>query len=62
MHIKIISDDHVSIDDSVLNIIDVRLAKGLEFDAVYVIDSDMTENEKYVSYTRALSHLSILSN
>lgn len=62
VHIKIISDDHVSIDDSVLNIIDVRLAKGLEFDAVYVIDSDMTESEKYVSYTRALSHLSILSN
>ena len=45
-----------------LESIDVRLAKGLEFDTVYVIDSDMTENEKYVSYTRALSHLSILSN
>lgn len=34
--------------------------KGLEFDTVYVLDYDMTDNEKYVAYTRALDNLIII--
>jgi hypothetical protein len=35
----------------------VREVKGLEFKEVFVCDRDMTVNEKYVSYTRALAKL-----
>ena len=34
--------------------------KGLEFDTVYVLDYDMTDNEKYVAYTRALDTLVVI--
>ena len=36
--------------------------KGLEFDSVYVLDYEMTENEKYVAYTRALDTLVVISD
>jgi superfamily I DNA/RNA helicase len=36
--------------------------KGLEFDTVYVFDYGMTENEKYVAYTRALDTLVVISD
>ena len=36
--------------------------KGLEFDTVYVLDYGMTENEKYVAYTRALDTLVVISD
>ncbi len=36
-------------------------AKGLEFDTCYVIADGMNTNEKYVSYTRALNALYIIS-
>ena len=32
-------------------------SKGLEFDVVFVCDENMNQNEKYISYTRALSEL-----
>ncbi len=35
-------------------------SKGLEFTAVAVADKGMTDNEKYVAYTRALKHLAII--
>ena len=34
--------------------------KGLEFDTVYVLDYGMTDNEKYVAYTRALDTLVVI--
>lgn len=34
--------------------------KGLEFKEIYVLDANMLQNEKYVSYTRALSKLNII--
>jgi len=37
-------------------------SKGLEFTAVAVVDGDMTVNEKYVAYTRALKELAIVRN
>lgn len=36
-------------------------SKGLEFTAVAVYDADMTDNEKYIAYTRALKNLAIIS-
>ncbi len=38
----------------------VRDVKGLEFKEVFVIERDMTNNEKYISYTRALVKLNVI--
>lgn len=43
-----------------INIMTVYESKGLEFTAVAVADSDMTENEKYIAYTRALKQLALI--
>ena len=40
----------------------VKSAKGLEFKEVFVFDTDMTLNEKYISYTRALAKLNVIKN
>ena len=45
-----------------INIMTVYESKGLEFTAVAVADADMTDNEKYVAYTRALKHLALIRN
>ncbi len=34
--------------------------KGIEFDEVYVLPNRMSKNERYISYTRALSELIII--
>ena len=38
----------------------VKEVKGLEFREVYVCDKNMTRNEKYIAYTRALVKLNII--
>ena len=38
----------------------VKQAKGLEFDVVFVIQNNMTKNEKYIAFTRGLSELYIV--
>lgn len=43
-----------------INLMSVYESKGLEFTAVAVADSDMTVNEKYIAYTRALKNLAII--
>ncbi|MCD7729824.1 MAG: AAA family ATPase [Clostridia bacterium] len=43
-----------------INIMTVYESKGLEFTAVAVADQDMTDNEKYIAYTRALKELVII--
>lgn len=43
-----------------INLMTVYESKGLEFTAVAVADSDMTENEKYIAYTRALKELAVI--
>lgn len=40
----------------------VKEVKGLEFKEIFVIDCEMTENEKYIAYTRALANLNIIKN
>lgn len=41
------------------NMMTIHQAKGLEFETVIVFDSRMTDNEKYIAYTRALDELYI---
>ena len=45
---------------SKINIMTVYESKGLEFTSVAVADGGMTENEKYIAYTRALKNLAII--
>lgn len=43
-----------------INVMTVYESKGLEFSAVAVYDKDMTKNEKYIAYTRALRDLAVI--
>lgn len=43
-----------------INVISVLMSKGLEFEKVVVINNNMSINEMYVSYTRALNELYII--
>lgn len=43
-----------------INVLTVYESKGLEFTSVAVYDRGMTENEKYIAYTRALSRLAVV--
>lgn len=43
-----------------INVMSVYESKGLEFSAVAVYDKGMTENEKYIAYTRALGELAVI--
>lgn len=38
----------------------VKEVKGLEFKEIFVVDRDMTVNEKYIAYTRALVKLNVV--
>ena len=49
-----------TISKTKINVMTVYESKGLEFTAVAVADSGMSDNEKYVAYTRALKHLAII--
>ena len=49
-----------AVDNGKVSIITVEMAKGLEFENVVVITDDMTINEKYISYTRALQNLIVV--
>lgn len=45
-----------------INVMTVFESKGLEFSHVAVYDKGMTENEKYIAYTRALSRLAVVED
>lgn len=44
-----------------INVMTVYESKGLEFTAVAVAGDGMTDNEKYIAYTRALKELAIIT-
>lgn len=46
-----------SVDANLISVIPVEMAKGLEFESVIVVSNYMTNNEKYLSFTRALESL-----
>ncbi len=48
------------ISKSKINIMTVYESKGLEFTAVAVVDADLSVNEKYIAYTRALKELAVV--
>ena len=50
------------VDDKLISVISVETAKGLEFDAVLVVTDSMTENEKYIAFTRALDRLVVVTD
>ena len=39
------------------NLMTVEQARGLEFETVFAVTGRMSENEKYITYTRALDEL-----
>jgi len=43
-----------------INIMTVYESKGLEFSSVAVIPDGMSENERYIAYTRALQYLAVV--
>jgi DNA helicase IV len=55
--IKDLTGEDFSVHRTRWNLITVSDAKGLEFRNVIVISGRMTENEKYIAYTRALDEL-----
>ncbi len=48
------------VSKSKINIMTVYESKGLEFTAVAVCEEGMSDNEKYIAYTRALKQLAIV--
>ena len=48
-----------AVDPKAISIITVEEAKGLEFDAVLVVENYMNINERYIAYTRSLDNLMI---
>lgn len=59
-HCNVIVDEECEIKRGQLNIIPINFVKGLEFEQVFVVPNQMTENEKYVAFTRALNKLYVL--
>ena len=54
---NLIDSDAKKESDEKLNVYTIINAKGIEFNNVLVLDRDMTDNEKYIAITRALSNL-----
>lgn len=50
-----------AVEKGKISLLTVRQAKGLEFDTVVVLDNGMNTNERYISYSRALSELFYVS-
>lgn len=47
----------VEVNQNKWNLMTVEQAKGLEFETVFAVSGRMSENEKYIAYTRALNEL-----
>lgn len=50
------------VTSSKIFILSVEIAKGLEFDDVLVFTKGMNKNSKYIAFTRALNHLSVVGS
>lgn len=71
VRIAIITKGNVSVLDDIIRLYEglidkslvignVRKVKGLEFDTVFVFENEMSKNELYISYTRALTRLYVV--
>ncbi len=54
--------DSGALAEGKVNVMSVYESKGLEFSAVAVYDKGMTDNEKYIAYTRALRELAVVED
>ena len=63
-NIAIISNEDFKekINNTLVSYCNVQTSKGMEYNTVIVDDKDMSKNEKYIAYTRALSELYILES
>lgn len=52
----------LEINNSLLHYCSIQEAKGIEYHTVIVDESNMSDNEKYIAYTRALSELYIIKS
>ena len=50
------------VEDNKISVITAETAKGLEFDTVVAVTDQMEDNEKYISYTRALERLYVVKD
>lgn len=61
--LRALSEKHnfswMEVDPKRVSLVTVEMVKGLEFDVVLAIGTEMTENEKYIAYTRALDLLAV---
>ena len=57
-----INESNLLMDKKKINAIPVRLAKGMEFENVYVYDRNMNHKEMYVACTRALENLCVIKS
>lgn len=48
------------VDDHRLSVVSVEMAKGLEFEYVVAVTDQMSDNERYVSFTRAMEALVVV--
>lgn len=62
--IAVITKENIEdkINNQLVRYCNVQEAKGFEYNTVIVNDKDMSQNEKYIAYTRALSELYILDD
>ena len=52
-----ITKESVELQRTKWNLMTVEQSKGLEFETVFAVTGRMSENEKYITYTRALNEL-----
>ena len=53
---------HGIISENRASVMTVRQVKGMEFDVAFVFEQNMDQNERYISFTRALSELYVFRN
>ena len=53
---------YLSNNTTAISCLTVEECKGLEFDAALVVTNEMSVNEKYIAFTRALDHLILTSS
>ena len=46
-----------AVDPGRISVIPIEMAKGLEFESIIVVSNFMSNNEKYIAFTRALENL-----
>ena len=59
-NVKSICDSEEELATDKINLLPVSLSKGLEFETVYVFADNMSDNEKYVAFTRAWGTLYVI--